>query len=284
VHPYDVARFLGLATLWSFQYIFLRVAVPEFGVGAVADSRAIFGAMVLIPAALAMGQRIGPLAHWKDHLGVSLVNNVLPFACFAYAASALPAAYLSILNGLVPLWTAVFAAWVLHEPLGPRRGAGFVLGIVGVALIVQLGPIALDARTVLATLVAVLGTATWGYAGVMIKQRTGKLPPIGLAAGSMAFSALIMSPLLATAPPAPVWTVETTGSLIGLGALCSGVSYLAFFTLVRDIGPSRTLAVGFLVPVLGILWGWLILDEAVTLPMLGGAALVLFAMALVLRR
>lgn len=284
MHAYDVARFLGLATIWSFQYIFLRVAVPEFGVGAVADSRAIFGAMVLIPAAFAMGQRIGPLEHWKDHLGVSLVNNVLPFACFAYAASALPASYLSILNALVPLWTAVFAAWVLHEPLGPHRSAGFVLGIVGVALIVQLGPIALDARTMLATFVAVLGTATWGYAGVMIKQRTGKLPPIGLAAGSMAFSALIMSPLLATAPPAPVWTVETTGSLIGLGALCSGVSYLAFFTLVRDIGPSRTLAVGFLVPVLGILWGWLILDEAVTLPMLFGAALVLFAMALVLKR
>ncbi|MDQ5849777.1 MAG: DMT family transporter [Pseudomonadota bacterium] len=283
MHPYDVARFLGLATIWSFQYIFLRVAVPEFGIGAVADSRAIFGALVLIPAALAMGQRIGPLEHWKDHLAVSLVNNVLPFACFAYAASALPAAYLSILNGLVPLWTAVFAAWVLHEPLGPRRSAGFVLGMVGVALIVQLGPIALDTRTVLATLVAVLGAAAWGYAGVMIKQRTGKLPPIGLAAGSIAFSALIMSPLLATAPK-PSWGLEATASLIGLGALCSGVSYLAFFTLVRDIGPSRTLAVGFLVPVLGILWGWLILDEAVTLPMLGGAALVLFAMALVLKR
>jgi len=53
---------------------------------------------------------------------------------------------------------------------------------------------------------------------------------------------------------------------------------------VRDIGPSRTLSIGFMVPVLGVAWGWLLLDEAVTLPMLAGAALVLGAMALVLRR
>ena len=40
----------------------------------------------------------------------------------------------------------------------------------------------------------------------------------------------------------------------------------------------------FLIPVLGILWGWLLLDEAVTFPMLAGAALVFAALGLVLRR
>ena len=71
---------------------------------------------------------------------------------------------------------------------------------------------------------------------------------------------------------------------IALGMVCSGVAYLPFFTLIRDIGPSRTLTVGLAVPVLGVLWGWLFLGEAVTLTMLGGMALVLVALALVLRR
>ena len=69
-----------------------------------------------------------------------------------------------------------------------------------------------------------------------------------------------------------------------MGLLCSGVAYLPFFTLVRDIGPSRTLTVGLAVPVLGVLWGWLFLDEQATLGMLAGAALVMAALALVLRR
>ena len=64
----------------------------------------------------------------------------------------------------------------------------------------------------------------------------------------------------------------------------SGVAYLPFFTLVRDIGPTRTLTVGLTVPVLGLFWGWLLLGETITVGMLVGAALVLIALLLVVRR
>src|SRR3954471_21678515 len=110
--------------------------------------------------------------HWRDYLVVALVNNVLPFACFAYAATALPASYLAVMNGMVPLWSAVTAAPILGERLGARRVAGLVLGIAGVALIVNLGPIALDAHTLSATLAGMAGAFFWGWAGVVIRQRT----------------------------------------------------------------------------------------------------------------
>jgi drug/metabolite transporter (DMT)-like permease len=118
----------------------------------------------------------------------------------------------------------------------------------------------------------------------MIKQRAGRLPPMGLAAGSIAFAAVLMAPLWIQAPSPATWTAEATLSLVAVGVICSGLAYLPFFTLVRDIGPSRTLTVGLAVPVLGVLWGWLLLDEAVTLGMLAGAALVIAALAVVLRR
>jgi drug/metabolite transporter (DMT)-like permease len=271
--------------MWSLQYIFMRVAVPVFGTATVAEGRALFAALFLLPwVAWVARQRIGALGHWKDHLAVALVNNVLPFICFAWAATALPAGYLAIINGMVPLWAAIIAVPVLKERLGFGRIAGFALGVAGVALIVNLGPVELSARTALAALAGIAGAAFWGWAGVLIKQRSGRMPPMGLAAGSIAFAALIMAPLWTQAPPPAAWTVEATLSLVALGAVCSGIAYLPFFTLIRDIGPSRTLTVGLAVPVLGVLWGWLLLDEAVTLPMLGGAALVLGALALVLRR
>ena len=282
---YDAGRWLLLATLWSLQYLFLRIAVPVFGTAVTAEARALFAALFLVPWVMYFArQPIAPFARWQDHLSVGLVNNVLPFACMAWAASVLPAGYLAIINGMVPLWTALFAAWLLHEPLGARRAAGFVLGIAGVALLVNLGPVELEARTVAAACVGVLGAAFWGWAGVIIKQRSGSLPPMGLAAGSIAWAAVLMSPAWVEAPPPQAWTAEATAALIAVGALCSGVAYLPFFTLIRDIGPSRTLSVGFLVPVLGVLWGWLLLDESVTLGMLGGAALVVAALFLVLRR
>jgi drug/metabolite transporter (DMT)-like permease len=173
---------------------------------------------------------------------------------------------------------------VLKEPLGAKRIAGFALGVAGIALIVNLGPVELGWKTGLAAVAGIVGAAFWGWAGILIKQRSGRVPPMSLAAGSIAFSALLMMPLWTQAAPPASWTPGATLALIALGAVCSGIAYLPFFTLIRDIGPSRTLTVGLAVPVLGVLWGWMLLGEAVTLTMLAGMALVLTALALVLRR
>jgi drug/metabolite transporter (DMT)-like permease len=278
-------RWLLLATLWSVQYIFMRLAVPIFGSGIVAESRALFSAAFLVPWVLFVTHdAIGLRAHWRDHLAVSLVNIVLPFVCFAWAATALPASYLAVMNGMVPLWSAVIAAPVLKDPLGARRVMGFVLGIAGVGLIVKLGPIGLTPRIALATAAGMAGAAFWGWAGVVIRQRTGRVPPLGLATGAIIFAAALLSPTWVELPPPATWTLPAAAALIALGALCSGLAYVPFFTLVRDIGPTRTLTVGFAVPVLGMLWGWLFLGETITASMLAGAALVLAALVLVMKR
>ena len=285
MRAWDAGRWLLLATLWSLQFIFMRVAVPVFGAAPVADARALLGALFLVPWVVYFArQRIAPLEHWKDYLILSVVNNVLPFICYAWAATALPAGYLAIINGLVPLLAAVIAAPVLGERLGRARITGFILGMAGVALIVNLGPVELTALTLLGAAAAIAGAALWGWAGVLIKQRTNRLPAMGTAAGTLGFAAVLMAPLWAFAPPPSTWTLEATLAMIALGVLCSGLAYLPFFSLIRDIGPSRTLTVGLAVPVLGVLWGWLLLGETVTLGMLAGTALVLAALALVLRR
>ena len=285
MQAYDAGRWLLLATLWSLQFLFLRLAVPVFGTAPVAESRAFFAALFLLPWVVWFArERIAPLENWKDYLTIGLANNVLPFFCFNFAATVLPAGYLAIINGLVAPWTAVFAAWILGEPLGARSAIGFALGIAGVALIVNLGPVELSPGVFLAALASVAGAALWGWAGVLIKQRTGRLPPMSIAAGSVAFSAVMMAPLWTLTPPPSTWTLEATAAAVAVGLFCTGLAYLPFFTLIRDIGPARTLTVGLAVPVLGVLWGWLFLGEAVTAAMLTGAALVLAALALVLKR
>ena len=279
------ARWLLLAALWSLQFIFMRLAVPVFGTAVVAESRALLGALFLLPYTVGLlRQPFAPRAHWRDYLAVGMTNNVLPFLFYAWAATILPAGYLSVINGLVPLWTAVFAVWLLHERLRASRIAGFALGIAGVALIARYGPLELDSRTALGTLSAVAAATIWGWAGVVIKQRNRHVPSMELATGSIASAALVMSPLFIATPAPASWSGEAIIGLLCLGVLISGVAYVPFFTLIRDIGATRTLAVGLSVPVLGIVWGWLLLDEPITASMFGGAALVVIGLVLVMKR
>ena len=211
MQAYDAGRWLLLATLWSLQFLFLRVAVPVFAAAPAAEARAFLGALFLVPWVVFVArQRIAPLQHWKDYLALSLVNNVLPFICYAFAATSLPAGYLAIINGLVPLSAAVIAAPVLGERLRGTRIAGFLVGIAGVTLIVNLGPVALNTRTLLGTAAAVTGAILWGWAGVMIKQRTGRLPAMtAVVTGSVQFN---FSPVVNVLP------LSRDGKLVALAA------------------------------------------------------------------
>ena len=121
MRPQDWARLAGLALIWSLQYIFMRIAVPVIGMAPVAEARALFGALVLVAAAWIVRERISPLERWRDYLIVSLTNNALPFLCLSWAAVTLPASYLSIINGTLTLWAALFAAYSSAPCRDPRR-------------------------------------------------------------------------------------------------------------------------------------------------------------------
>ncbi|MGH8742122.1 MAG: EamA/RhaT family transporter, partial [Burkholderiales bacterium] len=67
MRAYDAGRWLLLATLWSLQFLFLRVAVPVFGMAPVAEARALFAALFLLPWAVFFArQPLGLRTHWKD--------------------------------------------------------------------------------------------------------------------------------------------------------------------------------------------------------------------------
>jgi len=69
--------------MWSLQYIFLRVAVPVFGTAAVAEGRALFAALFLLPwVAWVARQRIGALEHEAVTLGM-LAGAALVLAALA---------------------------------------------------------------------------------------------------------------------------------------------------------------------------------------------------------
>jgi drug/metabolite transporter (DMT)-like permease len=53
-------------------------------------------------------------------------------------------------------------------------------------------------------------------------------------------------------------------AVIALGILCSGVAYILYFRLIERAGPARALSVTFAIPVFAVLYGVLLLGEAVT--------------------
>ena len=76
----------------------------------------------------------------------------------------------------------------------------------------------------------------------------------------------------------------TEVNLALLALLCSTLAYVLYFRLIADVGPTRAMTVTFLMPAFGMLWGYLFLDETITLPMLAGATLIVAGTAAVVRK
>jgi drug/metabolite transporter (DMT)-like permease len=284
VRPPDVARLVALAAIWGASFIFIRVAVVPLGPIATSELRVALAAVALLAWLRFAGVGLAWRAHWRFYLAVGLVNSALPFALWAFSALYLPASYLVVLNATSPLFGAVVSAVWLRERIAARAALGLAAGVVGVAMLVGLGPVRATPAVLWAIAAGALAALSYALAAAYMKRRPAGVDAAAVATGSQIGAALLLAPLLLPLPPVALPTPAEWIAVVLLGVLCTGIAYLLYFRLIADVGPTRALTVTFLIPLFGMLWGALFLGEAITPVMAAGCALVLAGTALILRQ
>ncbi len=279
----DVARLVALAVIWSASFVFIRVLAPSLGPVWTATLRVLIAGAALVAWLRLAGIDAGVRRHWRAYLAVGIVNSASPFLLFSWAALTLPASYLVILNAASPMFAALAAALWLGERLSGAKVAGLAIGAAGVVLVSRAGPLAPTPDVVLAVVASLGGALCYAIAGVWLKRQGSGLQPMAIAGWSQIGASAALLPVAAATPlPGPV-TNAVVANLLALALVCSGIAYLIYYRLIRDIGPTRAMTVTFLMPALGMLWGVLFLGEAVNATMLAGAGLVIAGTAAVLR-
>lgn len=277
----SVVRLIVLAALWGASFLFMRIGAPVLGPALLIFFRVGLAAVFLLAVAIYLGKPLDARQHWRHFLILGLLNTALPFLLFAFAARTVSASLLSILNATAPMWAAVIGAARMRTSLAARPVIGLVLGLGGVAVLAGVEVLNLPAGGAAAILAG--SAAAFCYGIATNYARTAKaVEPFANAHGSMWAATLLLAPLALFTPqpttmPAPV----VIGSVIALGVLCSGVAYLLYFRLISDVGAASALTVTYLIPVFGILWGVIFLEEAFGWHTLAGGAMVLAGTALV---
>ena len=280
----DVARLVVLAAIWGASFIFMRALAPVLGPVPIAAWRVAIAGVALIAWFRITGFDAELRRHWRAFLVIGLVNSALPFLLFAFAAVHIPASYSVILNTATPLFAAVLSAVWLDERLTAMRVAGLAAGAAGVALVTGAGPVAPDAMFGWAVAACLGAALCYALAGIYIKRHAGGAKPMAIAGWSQAFAGAALLPLTPFAPPPGTVTPGVVANVLALALLCSAFAYLLYFRLIADVGPTRAMTVTFLMPVFGMVWSVLFLQETVTLPMIAGCALIVGGTALVVRR
>lgn len=276
----DVYDMLLLAAIWGGSFLFIRLSVEDFGPIALSGMRTLIAGATLLPILLWRDKLQVIRAYWRSIVIVGLFNSALPFIFFNYATMTLPAGTMSIINALTPLWGAAIA-WVwLKDTLPPLRMLGLMLGFSGILVLVWDKLSFHDTASTYAVIAGVAAPIFYGIAASYTKKYLMDADPIATAAGSLMAAGIVLLPLTYyTWPSAPI-SGTAWAALLGLGLLCTATAYVLYYRLLMRLGPPRAMTVTFLIPVFGVLWGWLFLDESITLRIVLGGGVILFGTAL----
>ncbi|MGR5443555.1 DMT family transporter [Vibrio jasicida] len=273
-------RLLCLAAIWGGSFLFMRVAANTFGPAYLIEFRVAFAAIALLLIAFYLKKKLAFTKHIKHFFIIGLFNSAVPFLLFAYAAQTLNASTLAILNSTAPIWGALIGFVWYRSPLTAKAILGMMIGIGGVAVLVGLDSSIIGREATLPIGASLMASFSYGIATNYTKNAP-QVPAFDNAHGSMWAAVIWVLPLLPFLPMRAEPTSIEWSSVVALGVVCTGLAYLLYFRLVSEIGPASALTVTFLVPVFGILWGYLVLDEPVGFNTIIGTILVLSGTMLV---
>ena len=270
----DIARLLALAALWGGSFAFMRVAVVALGPVWLATSRVTLAFLALYALAL-VRRDVPPLrAHWRDYLAIGIINTALPFALFSFAAQHVTASTAAILNATSPFFATIVAALWLKDRVTPAKVIGMILGMIGVVLLVGWQPEPMSADKVIAVFACLAAAMSYGVASVFAKARLTGLPSFAIALYSQMTATIVLAPALPFAPQPGAITPLVAANVLALAIASTAIGYMLYFKLIATIGPARALTVTFLIPLFGVLWGFLFLDEKVGANTLAACALI----------
>ena len=279
--------FLTVGVIWGTPYFFIEIAIEHFQTPSIVFLRVFLGAIILLPIAIKKGMLGRTLKAWPAVLAFAVFEMVGPWYLITEAERSINSSLAGLLITTVP-FIAAFLVGLLGDRSAwhPLTILGLVLGFAGVVSLVGIDVFAghIMVTPVLMMLVAAVGYAV---APIIANRMPTDVPTLGVIAVSLAMVSLIYAPFAAVTLTQDIQVGPSLGawaSVIVLGALCSALAFVIFFTLIREIGPARASLITYVNLAAAAVLGVVFLDEAITAGMLVGFPLVVVGSYLASRR
>jgi drug/metabolite transporter (DMT)-like permease len=277
----DLGALLLLSALWGASFIYIRVAVPALGPFVLVELRVGLAAVALALCAALLGRLPKLRRRWRQFALLGAVNVAIPFCLISAAEINLTASLAAIMNSTTVMFTAVVAAVWMGDALTARKLVGVALGIVGVTVLVGWDPIAMNWAVALSVGAMLAASLAYALGSVYAKRTFADSPPLAIASGQLTAATMLVLPLAAVSAPEQSPSTIVVLSVLGLALPSTAVAYMLYFRLIANVGPTSTSTVTLLVPLFGLLFGVVLLDEPVGVGTLAGLVLILSSVTLI---
>ena len=267
----DWTIFTSIGLIWGASFLFIAIGLESLEPGVITSMRVALGALTL---GLLPGSRLRLRPEDRVAMvALSIVWVGIPFTLFPLAEQHINSAVTGLLNGAVPMFTAMFGLLFFgRRTTGPQL-LGLGVGLIGVVLI-SLPSLSQGSSQALGVGLVLLATLCYGLATNMAAPLQARYGSRGVMARMLALATIWTLPFgLVSLPDSHVELAPLLAVLV-LGVVGTGVAYLLMGTLVGRVGPTRASFITYLIPVVSLVLGVVFRDDHVAALAVVGVALV----------
>ena len=280
--PRDIATYVFLAVAWGLSFLVVLRVVEAFGWAGAVSFRCFIAAGTLFAIAKLSGRRLDFHAGWKPFAVVGATTVAGQLIGLSYGTPLIGTAMAAICVASIPLFSMVISQLWGLERITSRGLVGLLLGVTGIVLLVGFPAVAVTPAFIMGCVAVLFSCFSAAFGSNYASRRLSGTGSWETTIGAFVFGGILTLPLIVAVPVPTVPGLVDFLYLLISACVMSAFTYVLYFRLVGNVGPTKAISVEFVVTVIAVLVGAIFLKEQLSLIQFVGAAVIITGCALVL--
>ena len=262
----DYVLLTVLALIWASAFFNIKIATYSYGPVTIAFLRILFGSIPVVLLCLYKKIKIEAFSKdWYWFAAIGLINLVIPFFLIAYGVQSVQSNLAAILMASTPLSATVLAhIFTENEKINLTKVIGVLVGFSGIVFLFS-DNILINESNFLSAILILIGSTFYVIGGLLTIKISNKKNE-NVTASILIWATIFLIPI--TAYTEQPWnlnpSLNSTISVIYLGIFATGLAWLLRFKILINNGLVFQAQVAYLIPIFGIILGYIFLNEIIT--------------------
>jgi drug/metabolite transporter (DMT)-like permease len=272
-----------LAAIWGSAFFNIKIASDTYTPMAIAFGRIFFAALVMVLYCWMKGIKIDAFGeHWKMYASIGLVNLILPFFFISFGIVKVQSNMAAILMSTAPIFATILGQlFIQDEKINFLKLLGIIIGFLGIVFLFS-DDLLINQSNYFFALIIILGPFCYTLGGLLslklkhVKNET-------LTSSILVWAVIMLLPVLFIVENPtelrPSWS--STISLFYLGVVATAIAWLMRFYILKNNGLVFQSQVAYIIPIFGLIFGYLFLGEKITYKIIVALVAVLISTFLI---
>ncbi len=264
--PIDLFLLILLGLIWGSSFFNIKIATYSYDPFTLALIRVIFASIPLFLLCKYHNIKIEAFSkNWKPYAIIGLCNIAIPFTLIAIGTAKINSYLAAMLMSTTPMSGSILAHFFTkNEKITLLKSIGILIGFSGI-LFLFFDKVIINESNFIYVLITILGSTFYSIGGILtLRLRTKGNENV--TTSTTLWSVIFLFPLsmIFETPWELTPSTESTLALLYLGVIATGLAWLIRFRILTVNGLVFQTQVAYLIPIFGVLFGYLLMDEIIT--------------------